>query len=116
MIGNSLVGLEAVRDYFQKGNWMKDRGNLGGAIENYQKALEFNPGDAEVHKKLAEVYVLQGEFEKAIASCNVALKFQPNFAAAYLTMGNALHSQEKLEMVCRPIFQWRASLVLMPSV
>ncbi|WP_333397292.1 tetratricopeptide repeat protein [Microcoleus sp. N9_A1] len=105
MIGNSLVGLEAVRDYFQKGNWLKDRGDLGGAIENYQKALEFNPGDAEVHKKLAEVYVLQGEFEKAIASCNVALKFQPNFAPAYLTMGNALHSQEKLEMAIQAYLQ-----------
>ncbi|MEG4420703.1 tetratricopeptide repeat protein [Microcoleus sp. LAD1_D5] len=105
MIGNSLVGLEAVRDYFQKGNWLKDRGDLGGAIENYQKALEFNPGDAEVHKKLAEVYVLQGEFEKAIASCNVALKFQPNFAPAYLTIGNALQSQGQLEMAIEAYLQ-----------
>ncbi|AFZ05231.1 Tetratricopeptide TPR_1 repeat-containing protein [Oscillatoria nigro-viridis PCC 7112] len=105
MIGNSLVGLEAVRDYFQKGNWLKDRGDLGGAIENYQKALEFNPEDAEVHKKLAEVYALQGEFEKAIASCNLAIKFKPNFAAAYLTMGNALHSQNKLEMAIQAYLQ-----------
>jgi protein O-GlcNAc transferase len=105
MIGNSLVGLEAVRDYFQKGNWLKDRGDLGGAIENYQKALEFNPGDAEVHKKLAEVYTLQGEFEKAIASCNVALQFQPTFAPAYLTIGNALQSQGKLEMAIQAYLQ-----------
>ena len=61
------MDLEAAKAYFVKGNRLKDAGDLGGAIENYQKALEFNPGDAEVHKKLAEVYVLQGEFEKAIA-------------------------------------------------
>ncbi|MEG4106786.1 tetratricopeptide repeat protein [Microcoleus sp. S13_C5] len=105
MSGNYLVGLEAVRDYFQKGNWLKDRGDLGGALENYQKALEFNPGDAEVHKKLAEVYVLQGEFEKAIASCNLAIKFKPDFAAAYLTMGNAQHAQDKLEMAIKAYLQ-----------
>ncbi len=105
MIMESLVDFKAVTTYLQQGNRLKDTGNLGSAIENYQKALEFNPKDAEVHKKLAEVYVLQGEFSRAIAQCSLAIKFQPNFAPAYLTMGNALHSQDKLEMAIEAYLQ-----------
>lgn len=105
MITDSLVDLEAAQAYFVKGNRLKDAGRLDEAIANYKKALEFNWEDAEYHKKLAEVYVLQGEFESAIACCNLALKFKPNFAAAYLTMGNALHAQDKLEMAIKAYLQ-----------
>jgi protein O-GlcNAc transferase len=105
MITESLVDLEAAQTYFQKANGLKDAGWLDQAIENYQKALEFNREDAEVYKKLAEVYALQGEFKKAIDSCHLALKFQPNFAPAYLTMGNALHSQNQLELAIQAYLQ-----------
>lgn len=101
----SLVDFKAVKTYLQQGNRLKDTGNFDLAIENYQQALKCNPQDAEVHKKLAEVYVLQGEFERAIACCNLAIKFQPNFAPAYLTMGNALHAQDKLEMAIKAYLQ-----------
>ena len=105
MITDSLVDLEAAQAYFVKGNQLKDAGRLDEAIANYKKALEFNWEDAEYHKKLAEVYVLKGEFESAIASVNFALKFKPNFAPAYLTMGNALHAQDKLEMAIEAYLQ-----------
>ncbi|MEG4997434.1 tetratricopeptide repeat protein [Microcoleus sp. B4-D4] len=105
MIADSLVDFKAVKSYFLKGNRLKDAGNFDGAIENYQQALEFNPAEAEVHKKLGEVYILQGEFARAIAQCNLALKFQPNFAAAYLTLGNALQAEEKLEMAIKAYLQ-----------
>ncbi|MEG3843428.1 tetratricopeptide repeat protein [Microcoleus sp. herbarium14] len=105
MITDSLVDLEAAQAYFVKGNRLKDAGRLDEAIAHYKKALELNWEDVEYHKKLAEVYVLQGEFESAIASCNLALKFKPNFAPAYLTMGNALHAQDKLEMAIQAYLQ-----------
>lgn len=105
MITESLVDLEAAQAYFVKGNRLKDVGRLDESIANYNKALEFNWEDAEYHKKLAEVYVLQGEFESAIACCHLALKFKPNFAPAYLTMGNALHAQDKLEMAIKAYLQ-----------
>ena len=105
MITESLMDLEAAQTYFIKANRLKEAGQLDGAIEHYQKALELNGDDAEIHKKLAEVYVLQGEFARAIASCNLALKFQPNFAPAYLTMGNALHGQDKLDTAVKAYSQ-----------
>ncbi|MCY7381731.1 MAG: tetratricopeptide repeat protein [Microcoleus sp. CAN_BIN18] len=105
MIAESLVDLEAAQAYFVKGNRLKDAGRLDEASASYKKALEFNWEDAEYHKKLAEVYVLKGEFESAIASVNFALKFKPNFAPAYLTMGNALHAQDKLEMAIEAYLQ-----------
>jgi protein O-GlcNAc transferase len=105
MIAESLVDLEASQAYFQEANRLKDAGRLDEAIASYNQALELNWEDAEYHKKLAEVYVSQGEFENAIASCNFALKFQPSFAPAYLTIGNALHSQNKLDMAIKAYSQ-----------
>lgn len=93
----SLVDLEAARSHFVKGNRLKDAGKFDGAIASYNKALEFNWEDAEVYKQLAEIDVARGEFARAIDRCYLALKYQPNFAPAYLTIGNALHGQNQLE-------------------
>lgn len=40
---------------------------------------------------------MQGKFARAIDRCYLALKYQPNFAPAYLTIGNAWHAQNDLE-------------------
>ncbi|MCU0547382.1 MAG: tetratricopeptide repeat protein [Oscillatoriaceae cyanobacterium Prado104] len=101
----SLVDLEAARSHFVKGNRLKDAGRFEEAIENYNKALEFNREEAEVYKKLAEIDVLQGEFARAIDRCYLALKYQPTFAPAYLTIGNALHGQNDLEKAIKAYSQ-----------
>ena len=61
----------------------------------------------------ANFYINSGEFERAIAICQEALKIQPSFYHAYVILGNALHFQEKLEAAIRAYSQ---ALELQPNV
>jgi protein O-GlcNAc transferase len=105
MITESLVNLEAAQTYFKKANWLKESGQLDSAIENYKKALSFNPEDAEIYQKMAEVYLLKRQLDSAITACELALKINPDFAPAYLTMGNTWQSQDQLEMAIKAYSQ-----------
>ncbi|WP_413160282.1 tetratricopeptide repeat protein [Capilliphycus salinus ALCB114379] len=61
----------------------------------------------------ANFYINTGEFERAIAIGQEALKIQPNFYHAYVILGNALHFQGKLEAAIRAYSQ---ALELQPNV
>lgn len=47
--------------------------------------------------QLAELYLVQGKLEDAIAVCEQALKIKPKFAPAYKTLGNVFQAQGKLD-------------------
>lgn len=47
--------------------------------------------------QLAELYLVQGKLEDAIAVCEQVLKIKPKFAPAYKTLGNVLQAQGKLD-------------------
>jgi|GEM_PF-981914 methyltransferase, FkbM family len=47
--------------------------------------------------QLAELYLVQGKLEDAIAVCEQVLKIKPQFAPAYKTLGNVLQAQGKLD-------------------
>jgi tetratricopeptide (TPR) repeat protein len=47
--------------------------------------------------QLAELYLVQGKLEDAIAVCEQALKISPKFAPAYKTLGNVFQAQGKLD-------------------
>ncbi|WP_237395724.1 tetratricopeptide repeat protein [Okeania sp. KiyG1] len=84
-------------NYFNTANQLKDSGQLYTAMVAYQKVLTIKPDYVEAYKKLAEVYLLQGNFDAAISTCKEAVKIQPDFASAYLTLGNIFQSQNLFE-------------------
>ena len=47
--------------------------------------------------QLAQLYLVQGKLEDAIAVCEQALKISPKFAPAYKTLGNVFQAQGKLD-------------------
>jgi predicted O-linked N-acetylglucosamine transferase (SPINDLY family) len=61
--------------------------------------------DLQTYRSQANLYCNQGQFEEAIALCQQALKIQPNFLPAYVTLGNSLHFQGKLEAAIRAYSQ-----------
>ena len=99
-------------NYFNTANQLKDSGQLYTAMVAYQKALTIKPDYVEAHKKLAEVYLMQGDFDAAIAACQKALKIQPNFASIYLTLGNIFQSQHQFK---RAINTYNIALKLQPK-
>ncbi|NET45631.1 tetratricopeptide repeat protein, partial [Okeania sp. SIO2B3] len=84
-------------NYFKTANKLKDSGQLYTAMVAYQKVLTIKPDYVEAYKKLAEVYLLQGDFDGAIACCQEAVKIQPDFASVYLTLGNIFQCQNLFE-------------------
>ncbi|NEP78213.1 MAG: tetratricopeptide repeat protein [Okeania sp. SIO3B3] len=92
-------------NYFNTANQLKDSGQLYTAIIAYQKALSIKPDYVEAYKKLAEVYLMQENFDAAISACKEAIKIQPHFASVYLTLGNIFQSQNLFEQAINTYHQ-----------
>ncbi|WP_254173833.1 tetratricopeptide repeat protein [Planktothrix pseudagardhii] len=69
-------------------------------VENSLEKVRGNP-EAEQYKNQAEILINQGLFDQALALCHRALKLQPDYLPAYLTLGNTLHFQGKIEAALR---------------
>ena len=61
--------------------------------DKFEEAIALN--------KLAEVYYAQQKYVEAIAQCYQTLRHQPDFAAAYKTLGNILQAQGKTDAAIR---------------
>jgi tetratricopeptide (TPR) repeat protein len=59
------------------GNVLKDKGDLGGAIACYQKALAINPKLVRAHLALGNTLQAKGELGGAIACYQKALAINP---------------------------------------
>jgi tetratricopeptide (TPR) repeat protein len=57
-------------------------GDAGGAIQLYQSAIIYAPGDPVPYQKLAELYVRQSQLELARQYFSLALDAQPAYAPA----------------------------------
>jgi len=60
------------------------------AAEAAQKALALDTSDPRVYHTLTNLYIMQRQYEKAIASADSGLKLSPSSAQAHNSMGLAL--------------------------
>jgi tetratricopeptide (TPR) repeat protein len=70
-------------------------GNFEAALNTYHKVVELDPDDAQGHYNLAEMYYDTGKLQDAERECRQALRLDPDFTFAYLTLGNVCLAQEK---------------------
>lgn len=106
------MSLDAVAGLLKQGIQLKELGNLEAAIATYQNALQLDSKQAEVYKRLAEAYILNGQPTEGLAALNQALNLQPNFASAYLLVGNAFTLQNQLDLA---IWAYTEGLELQPN-
>ena len=59
------------------------KGQYGGAITEFGKALEANPKDAEAYNSRGSTYTLEGRYDQALADFKKALELNPKYAKAY---------------------------------
>lgn len=64
-----------------------DQGNLIRAIELYQQAVLYSPGDSTVHVELARTQILSGQYEAAQTSAQNALLLNPENPSAHAYLG-----------------------------
>jgi tetratricopeptide (TPR) repeat protein len=62
--------------------------NYDAAIENYNKALELNPGNPYTYNYLGIAFQKKGEPDTAVAYFKKALEFDPGFNLAHVNIGN----------------------------
>lgn len=65
------------------------RGELGTAIELYEKSLDLHP-TAEAYTYLAWAYSAMGRYTEAVEQCEQAIAVDPNFGNPYNDMGGYL--------------------------
>ncbi len=68
---------------------IKSREEAKGYIKLYTASLSFNPKIVEDYIKRGNAYGYIGEYDKAIADYDEAIKLKPEYAKAYCRRGNA---------------------------
>jgi TPR repeat/Tetratricopeptide repeat len=74
-----------------------NQGDLESAIEDYNKALDINPQDAEAYYNRGNAKYNQGDLETAIEDYNKAIDINPKYANAYNNRGDAKSKQGDLD-------------------
>lgn len=73
---------------FQRGVLLTDLRRTGEAIEVFQRLAEDYPQLAEPHNNLAAIHAAAGDYDRARAALDQALRLNPNLAAAHQNLGD----------------------------
>jgi tetratricopeptide (TPR) repeat protein len=75
--------------YQCRGASRQNQGNFAGAIEDYEKGLEFHPEDRQMLLNKSIAYVQLKDYDSAITTLTQLVKLQPKYTNAILTLGAA---------------------------
>ena len=68
-------------EYYNQKKYRFELGSVGErAIENYNKAIELDPNDADAYNNRGLAYYYLEEYERAIEDYNKAIELNPNYA------------------------------------
>lgn len=76
---------------------LQARGDVFGAITQYQQALQIHPDDAVVNNALGAALLSTGNAGDAVAHFRAALKARPDYFDAHYNLGSALASQDDFQ-------------------
>ncbi len=69
--------------YLNRGNVYIAKGDFDRGISDYTKAIEINPGYAEVYNNRGNAYIDKGDLDRGISDYNKAIEANPKFGNAY---------------------------------
>ncbi|ORX90554.1 TPR-like protein [Basidiobolus meristosporus CBS 931.73] len=79
-----------VPSYIKKGAILLDAtGNYVSALEEYEKAANLNPDNADVYYHRGQVYLVLGEVDKAIEEYNKSISLNSDFPLSMIQLGVA---------------------------
>ena len=73
----------------KRGNAHRTKGEVNKAINDYSKAIELEPNEAEVYKRRANAYVKKDDLDNAIKDYTTAIRLKSDDLYAYNARGNA---------------------------
>jgi tetratricopeptide (TPR) repeat protein len=83
---------EQASHYSNLGIVLQSQGNIDEAATCFEKALNLNPGLAEVHINLGNILHDKGSLNDALSCSERALALKPDLAEAHHSMGNVLQA------------------------
>ncbi len=90
----SASHLNSAADHFYNGNKYAQDEKYDLAINEYKKAIELDPDNANTYENLAIVYTQSGENEKAVQTMQIAIQKDPEDALKHATLGTIYHANQ----------------------
>jgi len=72
---------------------LQGRGDLEGALTEYELALQIRPEDAVANNGMGSAFLASGKLDKAVVHLMAALKNRPGYFDAHYNLGNVFASQ-----------------------
>jgi type IV pilus biogenesis/stability protein PilW len=98
--------------HFKLGLYYQKQKKLAEAVEEYLKAIEIDPLNAEAHNNLGLAYKDMGELNKAAEEYQKVLAIEPKYEKAYNNLGVLFHLKGDLETA---IQQFQKALSINPK-
>ena len=76
---------------------LAEEGDLAGATEQFQEAVEDYPGSAEANNNLAQALALQGDYAAAIPHYQAALRAEPDLMGVDYNLAVALEERRRVD-------------------
>lgn len=86
---NSTADTQNAIAYFGRGNVKSKKGDLDGALADYNEAIRFNPKYAATYNNRGNVKLKKGDLNGALADFNQAIQLNPAYGLAYRNRGRA---------------------------
>ncbi len=91
------------RSYDRRG-WARGvKGQLDGAISDFNEAIRLNPTDATAFSLRGKAFADKGELDKAVTDLTEAVRLDPNDALAYQNRGYIYFKKGELESALRDL-------------
>ena len=87
--------------FFAQACTLHQQGNAEGALENYQRAVQIDPGLSGAWRNLGALLRQQGEIAKSRHCTEQALKLDDTDGCLWGNYGNVLRDQDQLEESCQ---------------
>ncbi len=91
---NEIKKTEHKNRYFTLARYYHKLQDFNKAVENYAKALEIEPSNADIYFNRGLAYIAKGEHTKAINDINKAIEVGGDFPEAHHALGNIYDKQQ----------------------
>jgi tetratricopeptide (TPR) repeat protein len=86
-VKSSTNNLTLAQALFYRGNFYSQTTNLDRALDDYSKAIQYNPASSPVYATRANVEIQTGDYNGTMQDCNMAIMLNPDLVQAYEIRG-----------------------------
>jgi len=97
---------DRARALIDNGHRFYQQGNFAAAQQDFQTALQFRPGDADLVYNIAQCYEHQNDLARAEQTYNECLRQSPNHVAAHNALASLLLRKSRKPEATRFVQDW----------